>query len=178
MPKLDINNVLNVLMRKLKEHEEKIEALTEEVEKLKGEIHGSKKRIAPQRSETQVEIPENLKTILVVDDDPNLITTFKMILENVGFKVDTANNGIKALFMANKIHYDLLIIDMNLPDMLGDELTRRIHARNPYMKIIMITGYGNYKDELEKDRQIKRVLMKPIPPEDLVEIAKQALAKD
>ena len=178
MPNLDINNALNVLMQKLKEHEEQIEALTKEVEKLKGETHGSETRKAQQRSETQVESAENLKTILVVDDDPNLITTFKMILENVGFKVDTANNGIKALFMANKIHYDLLIIDMNLPDMLGDELTRRIHARNPYMKIIMITGYGNYKDELEKDRQIKRVLMKPIPPEDLVEIAKQALTKE
>jgi CheY-like chemotaxis protein len=178
MRDFDINNVLNVLMRKLKEHEEQIEALSKEVDKLRGEIQGSERRGGPQRSEALVESAENLKTILVVDDDPNLITTFKMILENVGFRVDTANNGIKALFMANKLHYDLVIIDMNLPDMMGDELTRRIHARNPYMKIIMITGYGNYKDELEKDRQIKRVLMKPIPPEDLVEITKQALTKE
>ncbi len=177
MGNIDVNQALNMLMRKLKEHEEQIETLSMEVEMLKSATHSSERRSA-QYVNVNENSTENLKTILVVDDDPNLITTFKMVLENVGFKVDTANNGIKALFMTNKLHYDLVIIDMNLPDILGDELATRIHQRNPNMKIIMITGYGNYKDELEKDEQIKRVLMKPIPPEDLVEIAKQTLTKE
>jgi len=178
MSNTDVKNALNILMRKLKEHEEQIEALSKDVERLKSEVHGSERYGGAQHPGALAEGAENLKTILVVDDDPNLITTFKMILENVGFKVDTANNGVKAMFMTNKIHYDLVIIDMNLPDILGDELATRIHQRNPLMKIIMITGYGNYKEELEKDEQIKRVLMKPIPPEDLVEIAKQTLTKE
>jgi len=178
MVNIDVNNALNMLMRKLRDHEEQIEVLSLEIESLKEEIRGTERHGGVERQGAVAERMESLKTILVVDDDPNLITTFKMILENVGFKVDTANNGVKAMFMSNKLHYDLVIIDMNLPDILGDELAKRIHQRNPNMKIIMITGYGNYKDELEKDEQIKRVLMKPIPPEDLVEIAKQTLTKE
>jgi len=181
MPNLEINHVINLLLEKLKEHEEKIEALNKDLDALREEVrsatthHGAK---LPEKPADEEQKSDNFKTILVVDDDPNLVNTFKLVLENVGFRVDTASNGIKALYKVTKLHYDLVIIDMNLPDMLGDELAKRIHSKAPYMKIIIITGYGSYMEELEKDNQIKRVLMKPIPPEDLVEIAKQTITKE
>ena len=75
---------------------------------------------------------------------------------------------------------DLAILDINLPDMLGDEVAEKIRETSTDMNIIMITGYSSFKDEVKEDELgIKEVLMKPIPPEDLVKITKRTLlAKD
>jgi len=175
-PKME--EVLRLILAKLKEQDSRLQSLAGQVNDLRGMLDGGAKAPAP---EDRVEAPREtgkLKSILVVDDDPNLVNTFKLILENVGFSVDTANNGINALFKTSKLHYDLVILDMNLPDMLGDELARRIRQRKPDMKVIMVTGYSSYMEELEKEDEIRKVLMKPVPPEDLVEMARRAITNE
>ena len=68
---------------------------------------------------------------------------------------------------------------MNLPDMLGDEVAEKLKENNEDINIIMITGYSSFKDGLDgKDIGINEVLMKPIPPEDLVKMAKKTLTKE
>jgi two-component system response regulator YesN len=60
--------------------------------------------------------------------------------------------------------------------MLGDEVAEKLKEKHPDMNIIMITGYSNFKEEIEaKSLDIKEILMKPIPPEDLVKITKKTL---
>jgi DNA-binding response OmpR family regulator len=113
------------------------------------------------------------QSILVVDDDPNVVKSFKMILESAGFTVDTLNTAIDAMRKASRIHFDLIIVDMKLPDTLGDELADRLHSTNPKVKILMVTGYSNYMKQLEGNRATYDVLMKPINPEELVETAKR-----
>ena len=72
--------------------------------------------------------------------------------------------------------YDLIILDMNLPDMLGDEVAEKLKDQDRDLNIIMITGYSSFKDVLDgNDMGIDEVLMKPIPPEDLVKITKKTL---
>ncbi|MFH2110779.1 MAG: response regulator [Candidatus Bathyarchaeota archaeon] len=178
MSNLKIDEVLSLILAKLKEQDSKIQSLADQVKDIKNSVNGGAQAQASEGKGVAHSEVGKLKSILVVDDDPNLVNTFKLILENVGFNVDSANNGVSALFKASKLHYDLVILDMNLPDMLGDELARRIRLRKPDMKVIMITGYSSYKEELEKEEKIRKVLMKPVPPEDLVEIAKRTITSE
>jgi CheY-like chemotaxis protein len=174
MSKLKIDEVLSLILTKLKEQDTKLQSLADQVKDLKSKVDKGTVDVSESKSDASGDVG-GLKSILVVDDDPNVVNTFKLILENVGFNVDSANNGVSALFKTNKLHYDLVILDMNLPDMLGDELARRIRQRKPDMKVIMITGYSSYMEELEKEDEIRKVLIKPVLPEDLVEIARRAV---
>ena len=106
-----------------------------------------------------------------------MVKTFKLILEGAGYTVETANSALEAIRKVSRIHFDLVIVDMNLPDTLGDELSERLYSINKKLRIIMITGYSNYKEKLEKEHEFMRVLLKPINPEDLVAITKRTLQK-
>jgi CheY-like chemotaxis protein len=172
-----IHEVLNLVLDKLREQDSKLQVLADQVNKLTNSVNSgaAQAQASEDKGYASKEVCK-LKSILVVDDDPTLVNTFKLILENVGFNVDTANNGINALFKASKLHYDLAILDMNLPDMLGDELAKRIRQRKPEMKVIMITGYSSYLEEMEKE--VWKVLMKPVSPEDLVEITKRTITSE
>ena len=125
------------------------------------------------------EIEQGVQNILVVDDDVNLANTFKLILQSVGFHVDIAATGLQALYKTNRTDFDLIILDVNLPDMLGDEVAEKIKDKKSDTNIIMITGYSSFKDGIEeKGLDINEILMKPIPPEDLVNITKKTLKKE
>jgi DNA-binding response OmpR family regulator len=62
------------------------------------------------------------KRILLVDDEPDIIFTIKKILEENGFKVDSFNDPILALNYYKVNFYDLVILDIKLPNMDGFEL--------------------------------------------------------
>ena len=100
-----------------------------------------------------------------------------MILESSGYTVESASNALDALRKASRLHFDLVIIDMNLPDTLGDELAKRLVSTNKKLRLIMITGYSNYKDQLEKIPGITQILMKPVNPEDLLSATRKTLEK-
>jgi CheY-like chemotaxis protein len=176
-------DVLDLLINILREHEEKLDSL---VERLEIESQTIQKDPTLKRSLLEYELGDSgqdmesgVQNILVVDDDTNLASTFKLILQSVGFHVDTASTGLQALYKVNKTQFDLVILDMNLPDMLGDEVAEKIKETHEDTNIIMITGYSSFKDGLEKGGlDIKEILMKPIPPEDLVNITKKTLKKE
>jgi DNA-binding NtrC family response regulator len=60
--------------------------------------------------------------ILIVDDDESIRKIFRTILEENGYRVDTAENGRKALWKINARFYNLVIVDIRLPDMDGTKL--------------------------------------------------------
>ena len=117
------------------------------------------------------------QNILVVDDDKNLANSFKLILESVGYNVDTVNSGLAALYKITKKTYDLVILDWILPDMLGDEVAKKIEENHSYTDIIFITGYSMLKGEAEGQLNEKEILMKPIEPDSLLETATKRLAR-
>ncbi len=164
------NNILDLVLTKLEEHEKKLELLTSELKNIKNELQKESK-FQYSRSKNNEPIIE--KNILVVDDNVNLLETYQLILQNAGFNVDTSNNALNALYKTRKNHYDLIIIDMNLPDMLGDDLVKRIREINHQIQIIMITGYSSYSKNSNID--VQKFIMKPIPPETLIDQIKNTL---
>ncbi len=85
----------------------------------------------------------NPATILVVDDDQDLVRLMRIVLEGAGHTVLTALNGERALSVCKRygqpVH--VLIADVVLPGMLGTELAQRLYDDNPYLSVIFITGF-------------------------------------
>jgi CheY-like chemotaxis protein len=175
-------DVLDLLINILREHEEKLDTLVERLEIVSQTIQRD-----PTLRRTLLEydlgephdLEQDVQNILVVDDDVNLANTFKLILQSVGFHVEIAATGLQALYKTNRTDFDLIILDVNLPDMLGDEVAEKIKDKKKETNIIMITGYSSFKEGIEeKGLDINEILMKPIPPEDLVNITKKTLKKE
>ena len=78
--------------------------------------------------------------ILVVDDDKNTRLFLKAVLEDAGYKVITAKNGIDALDVIDKDHIDLIVLDIMMPKMDGYELTRSLREANNSLPILMISA--------------------------------------
>lgn len=81
------------------------------------------------------------ETILVVDDDPNILFAVRMIFEAEGYRVLEADRGQKALDVFEKEHPDLVFMDVTMPDMCGLDAMKTIRARVD-IPVIVITGYG------------------------------------
>ena len=170
-------DVLELLIELLHEHEQKLDSLTEKLEIVHHTI--SKAPIYKPISDYEGTLLEDRKNrqVLVVDDDENLAQTFKLILESEGYKVDTAPTGLKALLMIKNKKYDLVILDLNLPDMLGHHIAEEISTLNISTECIYITGYQTLKADLNTQRENINVLIKPIEPTTLVETSNQYLKK-
>ena len=162
---------IELIFKVLQRHENRFEAMEKRLEEI-SEKFGRISRGTVEQSQK----PELHQSIMVVDDDPSVVKTFRLILENAGYTVDTASNAVDAIRKASKIHFDLVIVDINLPDTLGDILAERLIEVNKSLNIIMITGYSSYKEQIEKNEQIE-VMMKPINPESLLAAARKTLAK-
>lgn len=80
-------------------------------------------------------------TVLVVDDDPALQTLFKQFLKKAGFGRIVVGTGAEAIAYADKQRFDLVFLDLKLPDIPGDELYAKLKAKHPDLPIVIITGY-------------------------------------
>ena len=78
---------------------------------------------------------------LIVDDEAVVRNGIKRALENRGIPSTLASNGREALDLLNHTPFDLVLLDIRMPDMDGVEVLREIHTKNPGTKVIMITGY-------------------------------------
>lgn len=114
--------------------------------------------------------------ILVVDDDADLLVSFKDLLETRGYKVDTADTGKGALKMSAKGTYDVVIVDIKLPDIEGTEVLRRIKANSRNMKKIVITGFPNLENAIESiTHGVDAYLLKPVEPVEFLKIVEGKL---
>jgi DNA-binding NtrC family response regulator len=83
-------------------------------------------------------------SILVVDDEPDLLELLKRSLEpDLDCHVSTASSGKKAFALFSKNSFDLVLLDMKMPEMDGMELLELIRRTNPDQTVIMMTAYGN-----------------------------------
>ncbi len=165
-------SVLELLLHLLKENETKLESLIEKMEIIDKTIQQNptlSKTVKEHDPSTNVEsLSQN---ILVVDDDKNLANSFKLILESVGHTVNTAYSGIQALYMMKKRSYNLILLDLNLPIMKGDDVAEMIEEHHNHVDIVFITGYSTLKDEVDGFGNGKKTILKPIGPDVLLETA-------
>lgn len=80
--------------------------------------------------------------ILLVDDDITFLEVLSPLIEIDGHKVDTADNGLKALDLIEKEHYDLIISDLKMPISDGLTLLESIKDKDYPAKVIILTGFA------------------------------------
>lgn len=80
-------------------------------------------------------------TVLVVDDDPAMQTLFKQFLKKAGFNRLVVGCGEEAVKLAEKQSFEIVFLDLKLPDIPGDEVYTRLKALHPHLPIIVVTGY-------------------------------------
>ena len=109
-----------------------------------------------------------MKTVLIVDDEPDVKLALKIALEENGFEVDAFDDPIMALDHFKKGVYDLLILDIKMPKMHGFKLYREIRKIDSQVKICFLTAgemyYGAYADIFNENQFIR----KPIENKELI----------
>ncbi len=123
-----------------------------------------------------------LFNILVIDDDEDILYTYESLLRKEGYKVHVFSNSSEALkhVKENKLHnYDLVVMDIRMPDINGIKLFYWFKAIDPYMNIIFITALdliGEFVDALPGIKT-NDILRKPITNREFLSIIKTRLSK-
>jgi len=93
---------------------------------------------------------DNEKTIMVVDDNPDIITIVRTILEGKGFKVLSASSGAECLATLKTQKPDLIVLDIMMPDMDGLEVLTRLKATSEFsnVPVVLLTAKVQYEDVL------------------------------
>ncbi len=119
--------------------------------------------------------------IMIVDDEEYILNSTKGLLEDFGYTPISFSNGKEALekFNKNPQGFDLVITDMTMPGMTGNELAAKIFETRPEIPIILCSGYSR-KDAMDKAEKlgIKGFLQKPVNLEDLAMMVRKILDKD
>ena len=118
-----------------------------------------------------------MKTILVVDDEPQIVQLVRDYLEHGGFRVLVAADGSSALRIAATLHPDLVVLDLGLPGMDGLDVTRSLR-RNGAVPIIMLTARADESDKLVGlELGADDYLTKPFSPKELVARVRSVLRR-
>ncbi|MCI5132092.1 MAG: response regulator [Candidatus Electrothrix sp. EH2] len=141
--------------------------------------------IEPEEEETGIEegslLPRGTEKILVVDDDQELLLMNRRVLETLGYQVTVCTESGQALadVQQHPDTHDLVITDMTMPKMTGDELTRKLLAFRPNLSVIICTGFSELMDE-DKAREIgaRALLMKPLTKKELACAVRQVLDQE
>jgi len=116
------------------------------------------------------------KSVLIVDDEEDLLNMYKELLEREGYRVYTASSSKEALEKVRKSKFHLAILDIVLPDIQGDILAREIKKLNEKISIIFITGYPEFQNCIDTlDIGVAEILLKPITRSELLTATENAL---
>lgn len=116
--------------------------------------------------------------ILIVDDDRSIRTSLSAILEQEGYSVDMAENGREAIEKSNNKFFDLALVDMRLPDMMGTDLLPKLKERTPKTAMIMVTGYPSMQNAINSVNEgADGYITKPVDAETLLKAIKTHLQK-
>ncbi len=88
-------------------------------------------------------------SVLIVDDEEPVRAFVERVLRDAGYETVTAGDGAEALTAAQQMQLDLLLTDVNMPQMSGDELARRLRQSEPGLKVLYLTGFS---DQLFKEK--------------------------
>ena len=112
--------------------------------------------------------------ILIVDDEPDITTALKMYLEIQGFHVDAFTDPVYALAQYKANFYQLLILDIKMPEMNGFELYTEIKKKDKGVKVFFLTAlsemhdYDAFKKEVFPKEGERYFIAKPIENEELL----------
>jgi signal transduction histidine kinase len=123
-------------------------------------------------------IPTGIERILLIDDEPAIVNMGERILKSLGYDVTTRTSSIEALelFKAQKNKFDLVITDMTMPQMTGENLSKELMKIRPGIPVILCTGFSARIDEKKAlDIGIRAFVSKPILKREIAETIRAVL---
>jgi len=116
--------------------------------------------------------------VLIIDDEEEIRESLQTLLELEGYEVETAANGEQGLSKLDERPFDLVLLDLALPDRNGIELLPEIRALDPQISVIMITAYGTVEDAVRAMQSgAGNFLQKPWDNEKLLADVRAAIAR-
>ena len=122
--------------------------------------------------------PTGDEMILLVDDEESVLRLENQMLGRLGYRVTMRNSATDALmkFRANPEAFDLVVSDMNMPNMTGEQLSRKLMAIRPNIPVIICTGFS---ERIDKEKAhaigIKGFLMKPVVKSEMAQMVRNVL---
>lgn len=117
------------------------------------------------------------KTILVIDDDLDVVSMFLKHLKHFGYEVMIATDGLDGLKKLESNDYDLVITDIVMPFVSGVGVVTTLKEKYPHIPVIAITGFGKEPEAAAMEKKADLVLAKPVKMADLKEYIEKLLDK-
>lgn len=121
-----------------------------------------------------------MKKIAIIEDDQAISQMYRMKFEAEGFQVETASNGVLGLQLAENLKPDIILLDLMMPEMNGDEMLEKLRASSwgKDIKVIILTNMGEQEaPESIKQQGVRRFIVKAeMTPRQVAEMVKTELA--
>jgi len=115
--------------------------------------------------------------ILIVDDEASLRQMMARVLQRAGYEVTTAANGKDGLALVSEQLFDLLYLDIRMPDMNGLEVLKTVHTKFPDLPVVLFTAQPDLHSALEALRRgATDYLLKPLKPQTVIDRTQAILA--
>ena len=115
------------------------------------------------------------KTILLIEDDDVLRKIIETFLEESGYLVLKAKDGLEGIEMISKEAFDLIVVDVVLPHVSGIGVIKMAKTRCPEIPIICITGHGHFPEKLAEEEHVDKIFHKPFEFKELAEAIESLL---
>ncbi len=122
--------------------------------------------------------PTDLVSLLIVEDEPRYLDSTRQLLAPHLGRIDTAMNGVQALAWLSRHHYDLVLLDLHLPDTTGHALMAHLREQQPASRVIVMSGDSRIESAIHSIRLGSYdYLRKPCEPEELIKTVRNAAHK-
>ena len=117
--------------------------------------------------------------VLLVDDEVEFLASMKTSLQRRGFKVGTATDGKSGLALFASERFDVVVLDVKMPGLGGEEVFREIRRKQPTVPVIMLTGHGTIQQAFQTSKEgVFEYVAKPCEVEVLVELLCRATSSE
>jgi PAS domain S-box-containing protein len=142
---------------------------------IRNAVRSGKKQVKKSVSTREQGNPGERYQILIIDDNVEFAENLRDILTDHQYGVSSAADGTSAMELLRKQEFDLVLIDINLPDIFGLDLVEKMSALAPRQEYIIITGHGTLETAVEavKQKKIVSFEMKPIDNHHLLSLINQ-----
>jgi DNA-binding NtrC family response regulator len=125
-----------------------------------------------------LDMPATSGSVLIIDDEAEIRESLQTLLEMEGYDVETAATGLQGLNRIGQRPFDLVLLDLALPDRNGMDILMDVHAQDPGLSVIMITAYGTVENAVKAMQSgAANFIQKPWENEKLLADVRAAVAR-